>query len=232
MTPQPLSKIGRPEDLRIGVEHVSKVNPELGSLAMQLIAVCSYMELGLTQIAAFLSGGDYTITAAMLHSLTGARQHAIDAIASSALEEAEPGDWRLYQRVMKRVNSINQRRNLYAHHLWAILPARPELLVLVEDKDVALVEASTAYHYALIVRAVRRRRTAGGNLTLLEEEQFDPRRSLNLDAVYVFTKVDITHDLARAREAADLVTLLKWSLGNDQRVIKIARNELARIFDE
>jgi hypothetical protein len=234
VSPQPLSKIpGGSSNLRIGAEHVTAVNPELAALAMQMIATCSYMDLGLTQIAAFLSGGKYTVTASMLHALTGARQNAIDAIARAALEESSPREYRWYCKVMKRVKRVRDRRNMYAHYLWAISPSRPDLLVLIQDIDVALVEASTAAQFAdNIAKGKRLSQATPEAAEEIRKEQIVPRRWLDLDTVLAFSKQDLESDVARARTAADYVTFLKWSFGNDDRIHKIVRPELDRIFPE
>src|SRR3954471_8628221 len=104
MCPNPLSKVFPDCEVRIGVEQVLLVDAEIATLAMRVIATCSYIDLEMTKLAARFAKSDFTIISGMLAPMRAARKEAITAAAEVAL--TDPEDLALYRSVVARVESI------------------------------------------------------------------------------------------------------------------------------
>lgn len=113
------------------------INPDLAADAMRVIAAWAYIETDLAGLTSSVLGAHAVAVSAMLTHVNNSRlrQELIhEAISEVLKEDADNLD--LFEQVMRVVSSVSKARHRYAHHIWAIAPERPELLILIEPKDV------------------------------------------------------------------------------------------------
>jgi hypothetical protein len=169
-------------------------------MAFQVIVVWSYTDLALTALTARFLKADFLIVAEMLNALVSqsARQSAMLGAAKAAL----PGDvLTLLTDVLKLIRPSRERRNAYAHNLWAYHPELPDALLLVDPRRLATVDAQYLAKSAELNQWARK--DDGTPPPTFEIE------GLDTSEVYVYRQPDIEADLKDAKEAHNLVKMLQ-----------------------
>jgi hypothetical protein len=229
MSPNPLSKVRRYAEVVYGVEHVTKIDPEIAALAMQVIANCSYADLELTQLAARFAKSDFAILASMLAPMRSFRPQIIEEAARTALSK---DDFEMFQGVMSYIGPIKGKRDDYAHCIWATSPQLPDCLLLIPDQELAEIDASHAAWFADFVSARRRiRQNPEMRAAILAEEERPVRLELDKSKVCVYRKAEIRKDVMDAWTASELVMILSWALNPDSRLYAEGRAEILRVLE-
>lgn len=131
--PQPLSHFGEVNDLSIGPGAFLR-RTHLASLIIEYINVCSYIDAAMGEILAFCLKSQTRVGVSMYHATTSAeaKYAMITAAVGVSLSRR---DGTLFNKVMKVVKPIRNRRNSFAHHLWATSSSVPNGLLLIDPRE-------------------------------------------------------------------------------------------------
>jgi hypothetical protein len=204
MPPQPLSKIKSDASVILGPEALSGY-PHLASFVMQVIAIWAHIEGNLASMLTNCLRSDIATGAAMYQALISAdaKRAALNAVAQSYLSES---DFRIFQAVMKVVKPSRDRRNDFAHHIWAFSPEVPDALLLMHpsvvlNHNVSWRQFIEDYKTPIAVEEGKVRYV----------RPMPAKTSLDPTKIQVFRDADFQRDLVAA-EAADDYVMLLWEL--------------------
>jgi len=189
--PQPLKP---PYSYRYG--DVLGERPELAVLVLRVISFWSLIDQKMNSLLSALLKSQYRLSMVMLQTVDSQslRRTIIRKIASEVLSRDDCG---LLSTVFKIVASSERRRNEFAHHIWAVNQNRPDTLILINPKDINLLEAALRDHA--------------------------PPKDADFDfQIPEFTKPDLEEEVERAKFASVLVvqfvSLVEYGAHADPRI--------------
>lgn len=229
MSPQPLSRV-RPNATIDWFTPPASARPTLAAKILEVIVVWSKVELEFINLAALFLEADFEVVTDMLSALTQ-RRIAIRAAAESYLE---PDDFGLFEDVERAIGASRDRRNAYAHHIWAIADEIPDGLLLTDPKHLARSEAEwfTALEEHEQHKAHGTITIVGNEGTVLGEPEpppAPPDPEIDDSLVMVYRDSDVSADLRAAQDARHLVAAMYIAFAvlddNDEE-----RSELLRLL--
>ncbi|MBA3527122.1 MAG: hypothetical protein H0T82_09415 [Sphingomonas sp.] len=196
---------------------------------MRVIAVWAHIDGNFALILTNCLRTDIATGSAMYQSLTGgdAKRAALAAAANQALS---PDDFSLFQAVQKAVKASRDRRNDFAHNIWAFSSDIGNALLLMEAAVV--IDHNVTWRQYI---EDHKKPIEVTNGTVRHVLPIPPIFDLDFSKIQVFKKPDLERDLKAAEEADRLVTLL-WMLtrergGNDAaRTSLLASPQVAPVF--
>ncbi len=197
--------------------------PEAGSIALGVIATWSLVELDLFHVVTELLHGDYRSIAAALERIPSEiRQAAIERAAFVALER-KTRDRALFGTAMKKINKERNTRNSYAHAIWGLSPEIPHTLVKV---DTQYITHFHTLHMDAATEAYMIAHSTVSSAGKIFDESPELPTEVDRSRVLVYTRDDLTEDLAVARWcasiASNLCVALSRSPGKGQAVHQLS----------
>ena len=211
MPPQKLSRINNKADVQL-ITAAAFPYPDLAAIAMSVISRWAHVDAEFMALATSFLKAEHNVVSSMLNALAGAeaRRAAIEAAARAALDG---DDFALFESVMKKIKPSRNRRNEYAHHLWACSHAIPNALLIVNPSDMIFENARlAAAHSAFVSWAENAQSLAkqGREPPAMPDIPTLPR--IAHDKVQVYRKADIEADAREAAYAWELALALRMSL--------------------
>lgn len=193
MAPQPLSRVN-PKANIIFHPNVLLKTPALGVLPMTVISHWARIDAVLATLLSGMLKSDLMIGLAMYQRLMGgeARRSALDGAAKEALNES---DYNLYLSVLKVIKPSRDRRNDFAHYMWASSPELPDALLLIDPKAVV---KHLAQHDQFII-----------NIPILGAHRAKLPETIDRSLVQVFRDTDLNAEIKAAEAAHGYVDTLK-----------------------
>lgn len=213
--PQPLSKV-RPIRQSVWMANSISHRPELANMVMEAIASWSLTELYLGETLSHFLGADPHIGLAMYLSISSAeaRRAALDGAARAALSD---DDLALFNRVLKAIKPVRDRRNDFAHGCWGYSSELPNALLWADAKD-------------MIVHDARLMKPRKGDKPIVVPASGLPESTM------VYRAADLKGDLSDAHHAHNCAFLLLSGLSfggatRDRTLKELSRSPLLRRLD-
>lgn len=209
MPPQPLSKVKPDASLHFDPGALRHF-PEFAKLIGQQIATWGYIDSFFTRMASNFLESDFEVVAAMLGAIASSKGKtgAIQAAAKHAL----PKDgYQLFSAALKVIKPSRDRRNAFAHHLWARSDDLPDRMLLIDPSALAQHTAAWTAH-----------------LKLKPGELMQKMPRAYRDNAYVYRLTDVEESLEQAKDAFNLVGPLLMALDYDSPGSQSWRAELSK----
>jgi hypothetical protein len=132
--PQPLSKVKPGAGMKIG-PHALANRPALAVQVMSVLGEWAHIDATFSAILTTFLKADFIVVNAMMEALKSgtSRNAAFLGAAQSGLPER---DFNLVQAVIKASKASRNRRNEFAHHIWAFSDELPDALLLIDPTQI------------------------------------------------------------------------------------------------
>lgn len=200
MPPQPLSKVKPHANITIGPEALSR-HPKLAAIVMRVIAEWAHIYGNFSVMLSSCLRSDISLGTAMFQALTGgeAKMAVLRAVLTRKLSSK---DYKLFESVLRATNESKNRRNDFAHNIWAYSHDVPNALLLISPNVILNYSATFRQEIVDTKRPIEIKDGVVRHVLTVPKAELDYRK------IQVFREADLKRDQEAAERASLLVAWL------------------------